>query len=148
MTIRKNYDAALEDLQNENWDAARDAFRTIVDHKGTLKDEAKKRLDKIASAQNAIDSISELTRSHSYRGAKSKLDNMQDGRNRLSGYERRLFPLNSKNSIPSSLTPNLCFKNKTLAGSNTCKTNWVTIRVARRMHPRFRSADELNQNLK
>jgi hypothetical protein len=75
---KKNYDAALEDLQNENWDAARDGFRTIVDHKGTLRDEAKKRLDMIASAQNTIDSISELTRSHSYRGARGKLDNMQE----------------------------------------------------------------------
>jgi serine/threonine-protein kinase len=75
---KKNYDAAMEDLKNENWDAARDGFRPIVDRKGTLKEEARKQLDKIASAQNAIGAISELLRSHSYRVAKNKLDGMQE----------------------------------------------------------------------
>jgi eukaryotic-like serine/threonine-protein kinase len=75
---KKNYDAALEDLQNENWDAAGDGFRPIVNRKGTLKDEARKQLDKIAFAQGVIGAISELLRSHSYRVAKTKLDSMQE----------------------------------------------------------------------
>jgi hypothetical protein len=75
---KKNYAAALEDLQNENWDAARDGFRPMVDHKGALKDEARKQLDKIAFAQNVISTISDLARSHSYRVAKNKLDSMQE----------------------------------------------------------------------
>jgi hypothetical protein len=75
---KKNYDAALEDVQNENWDAASEEFGPIVDHKGALKDEARKQLDRIALAQSAIGAISELIRSHSYRVAKNKLDGMQE----------------------------------------------------------------------
>jgi eukaryotic-like serine/threonine-protein kinase len=75
---KKNYDAALEEMQSENWDAAREEFSAIVEHKGTLKEDAQKQLDKIVSAQNSIGAISELIRSHSYRAAKNKLDSLQE----------------------------------------------------------------------
>jgi len=75
---KKNYDAAMEDLRNENWAAANDGFRAIVDRKGNLKDEAKKQMDKIASAESAINAVSDLIRSHSYRAAKSKIDVLQE----------------------------------------------------------------------
>ena len=144
---KKNYDAALEDLQNENWDAARDAFRTIVDHKGTLKDEAKKRLDKIASAQNAIDSISELTRSHSYRGAKSKLDNMQEWpksserlRKALVSSEQQEF--DSIKSHAQSL-----LQKQDIGGLEHLQDQLGNYTSRAEDAPTLRSADELNQNL-
>ena len=75
---KKNYDAAMEDLKNENLDAAGEGFRAIVARKGTFKDEAGKQLEKIASAQNSIGAISELIRSHSYRAARGKLDGLKE----------------------------------------------------------------------
>jgi serine/threonine protein kinase len=71
---KKNYDLALEDLQNENWDAANDSFRQIVDRKGPLAEEAKKELDKIASSQRAIVTVEEQIHAGSYIAAKNKLD--------------------------------------------------------------------------
>jgi hypothetical protein len=56
---KKNHDVALEELQNENWDAANDSFRQIADRKGTLSNEARKQLEKIASAQLAISAVQE-----------------------------------------------------------------------------------------
>lgn len=75
---KKNYDAAMEDLQNENWPAASDGFRAIIGRKGSFKDEAKKQLEKIASAESATGAVSELIRSRSYRAAKNKLDALQE----------------------------------------------------------------------
>jgi serine/threonine protein kinase len=73
---RKNYDAALEDMKDENWDSASDGFRSISSHRSSFKDEAQKQLEKIASAQAAINEVAELVRSHSYPAARSKLDSM------------------------------------------------------------------------
>jgi eukaryotic-like serine/threonine-protein kinase len=75
---KKNYDAALLDLQNERWDAAREEFRQIIDHKGASKDKAQKQLGKIAIAQNEIGAISELVHSQSYLVAKNRIDSMQE----------------------------------------------------------------------
>jgi serine/threonine protein kinase len=144
---KKNYDAALEDLQNENWDAARDGFRTIVDRKGTLKDEAKKRLDVIASAQNAIDSISELTRSHSYRGAKSKLDNMQEWPKSSERLRKALVVAEQQelDSIKSRAQPLL--QKQDIVGLEHLQDELNTFSSRAEDAPTLKSADDLTQNL-
>lgn len=74
---KKNYDLASEELQNENWDAANDSFRHIADRKGPLAEEAKKEMDKIASAQRAIDTLEDQIRAGLYMAAKNKLDSVR-----------------------------------------------------------------------
>jgi eukaryotic-like serine/threonine-protein kinase len=74
---KKNYEIASQDIQNEDWQSARDGFQSIVGHRGALKDDAQKQLDKVTSIQTALGETQELIRSRSYRAAKSKLDGIQ-----------------------------------------------------------------------
>jgi hypothetical protein len=74
---KKNYDIAMQDIQNEDWDAARDGLTAIAAHKGALKDEVQRELDKTSSVQNTINEATQLIHSQSYRLAKGKLEGLQ-----------------------------------------------------------------------
>jgi len=74
---KKNYDIAMQDIQNEDWDAARDGLTAIAAHRGALKDEVQRELDKTSSVQNTINEATQLIHSQSYRLAKGKLEGLQ-----------------------------------------------------------------------
>src|SRR6202035_5182944 len=111
------------------------------------KDEAKKRLDKIASAQIAIDSISELTRSHSYRGAKSKLDTMQEWPKSSERLRKALVAAEQQelDSIKSRTQPLL--QKQDIVGLEHLQDELNTFSSRAEDAPTLKSADELTQNL-
>ena len=73
---RKLYDAALADIKNENWASASQQLQDVVDRKGSLSVEAKKKLVDVTSAQKAQEAFHRLLSAGAYKNAKSQLDGM------------------------------------------------------------------------
>jgi eukaryotic-like serine/threonine-protein kinase len=144
---KKNYDAAMEDLQNENWAAASDGFRAIIDRKGNLKDEAKKQLDKIGSAENAINAVSDLIRSRSYRAAKTKLDALQDVPKSSSRLRQALTSAEQQEFGSLSSRAQSLIQKQDVSGLQHLQDELLNFSGRAEDGAAVRSADELNQQL-
>jgi serine/threonine-protein kinase len=144
---KKNYDAAMEDLHNENWAAAGDGFRAIIDRKGNLKDEAKKQLDKIGSAENAINAVSDLIRSHSYRAGKTKLDALQDVPKSSSRLRQALTSAEQQEFASLSSRAQSMIQKQDVSGLQHLQDELLNFSGRAEDNATLRSADELNQEL-
>ena len=73
---KKLYEAALADIKNEEWPDAQQQLQEVVDRKGLMSAEAKKKLADVAAAQKAVVTFNQTLQTGAFRNAKSQLDNM------------------------------------------------------------------------
>ena len=74
---QKLFEAATQDLKDENWAGARDQFQEVIKRKGPQTNDAKKQLQLAEKALQATNSVEESIRSGSFRAAKGQLDSAQ-----------------------------------------------------------------------
>jgi serine/threonine protein kinase/TolA-binding protein len=74
---QKLYDAALDDVKNENWILARDQFQTVITRKGPQTAEAKKHLAEVQKALQVQTAIETSIHDGAFRAAKGQLDSVQ-----------------------------------------------------------------------
>ena len=74
---KKLYDTALGNIKNENWAEAERELQEVVDGKGPMSGEAKKKLPDVSAARKAVETFHQFLSSGAYRSAKSQLDGMQ-----------------------------------------------------------------------
>jgi len=74
---KKLYDKALGDIKNENWADAERELQAVVDRKGLMSGEAKKKLSDVSVAQKALEIFSQFLHAGAYRNAKNQIDTMQ-----------------------------------------------------------------------
>jgi len=77
---KKLYDTAVEDIKKENWTDAERELQEVVDGKGPMSGEAKKKLPDVSAAHKGVETFHQLLSSGAYRSAKSQLDGMQQWR--------------------------------------------------------------------
>jgi eukaryotic-like serine/threonine-protein kinase len=74
---QKVYDAAVQDMQDENWADARDQFQEVIKRKGSQSADAKKQLATAEKALQIMSAAEDSIRSGSFRAAKSQVDSAQ-----------------------------------------------------------------------
>ena len=148
---KKDYDAALQELENENWVVANNAFAQIADRKGPLGEEARKQLDKIASAQRAIAAVEVQIGAGSYIAAKDKLDSVKQWPKSFDRLQHQLLAAEQQefNSLRSRSQSFL--KNQDAAGLEHLQDE-LNIFSSRVQDPSIRDAamgleDELNKQV-
>jgi serine/threonine protein kinase len=77
---KKLYETALGDIKNERWVEAERELQEVVDGKGPMSGEAKKKLPDVSAAHKGVETFHQLLSSGAYRSAKSQLDGMQQWR--------------------------------------------------------------------
>jgi len=75
--INKLYEGALADIAKEDWTSASGQLQEVVDRRGSLSGEAKKRLADVTAVQKAVETFNQSLQAGAYRSAKNQLDNLR-----------------------------------------------------------------------
>lgn len=74
---QKLYDAAIQDVKDENWAEAQDQFQEVIKRKGPQSNDAKKQLPGVQKAMQTVSSVENAIRAGSFRAARTELDSAQ-----------------------------------------------------------------------
>ncbi len=74
---QKVYDAAVQDMKEENWAAAREQFQEVIKRKAAQSEDAKKQLPVAEKALQTVSGFEDALKANSFRQAKTLADSTQ-----------------------------------------------------------------------
>jgi serine/threonine protein kinase len=74
---QKTYEAAIQDVKDEQWAEARDQFQELINKKGAQSNDAKKQLPAVEKALQTVNSVEEAIRTGAFHTAKAQIDGTQ-----------------------------------------------------------------------
>jgi serine/threonine protein kinase len=74
---QKTYEAAMQDVKDEQWAEARDQFQELINKKGAQSNDAKKQLPAVEKALQTVNNVEDAIRTGAFRTAKAQLDGAQ-----------------------------------------------------------------------